>query len=412
VILLPLIYAALSAQSDFDFASDNHWDGLGMQVFFIDDINGDGIPEFGCGAFCTDVNNTNTGSVSIYDGGSQALIRRHDGVGLQARLGETAIACGDLDGDGFVDYASGARNERVGGKSKGVVYVWSGLTGNVIHTIPGQAADGNFGRGLACIEDLDGDGIFDLAIGAPAERNFRGVVRIYSGASGVWLAQQEGLTDRGRFGYVISEVGDVDLDGTPDLAVGAPYTDSEKGAVYIISGADGSGLEQFLGTEPNTRLGWQLAGVGDTNNDGKVDLLVGEPCSDKAYLITASTAFILREFQGPIYPTKSGIGHSLAAAGDVDGDGYLDYAIGHPGEWDYNSFLFIGPGGGVSLISGKSGREIRSFEPVQFDDSFGSSMAIYLDPNTQQGGILIGAPAWGDLPGQFAPGMVSGRLLN
>ena len=128
--MLPILaILALSAQNDFDLSAPNHWDGLGMQVLFLDDINGDGVPEFGCGSFCTDLRDTNSGSVYIFDGATQAPLRRHDGYGHQARLGETAISIPDIDGDGVLDLAVGAPNERNG---RGNVGLFSGATGEFL----------------------------------------------------------------------------------------------------------------------------------------------------------------------------------------------------------------------------------------------------------------------------------------
>ncbi len=411
-MILPLLAAAaLSAQFDFDLTAPTHWDGLGMQVFFLDDINGDGVPEFGGGSFCTDLRGHNTGSVYIFDGASQAPIRRHDGYGRQARLGETAMAISDLDGDGFCDYMSGARNETVNGLRRGVVYVWSGLTGDIIHEISGREAEGNFGRGLACVPDLDGDGIDDLAIGAPKERNRQGTVAFFSGATGAKLRQISGPEPKAEFGYSLTAIGDIDLDGIGDLAVGAPYWDKQKGGVLFYSGASGDLIYSRMGQTEGSRFGWKVVDPGDVNLDGRPDVLVGEPCTDSTYLITATTGQTLRAYQGQQTPTKSGLGHEMAAAGDVNGDGYPDYAISHPGEWDFGLFEFYGPGGGVFLLSGADGTVIQHYDPVEDDDSFGSAVAVYTQPNPLGNLILIGAPAWGDLFGGYAPGMVSGRTI-
>lgn len=410
--MLSLLAAlALSPQHDFDMSSPTHWDGLGMQVFFLDDINGDGIPEFGCGSFCTDLRDNNSGSVYIFDGATQQGIRRHDGYGHQARLGESAISIPDIDGDGFRDYMSGARNETAHGLRRGVVYVWSGLTGDVIHTLAGREKEGDFGRGLAWIHDIDGDGVLDLAIGAPSERSERGTVGLYSGATGENFRTFSGPGAGAQFGYSVASIADMNGDGVRDLAVGAPMWDNDKGGVYFYSGVDGQLLAQRLGQDEGSRFGWKIVDVGDVNQDGRPEIMVGEPCTDRAYLITSTTGNNLRVYQGQVNPTKSGVGHEMASAGDFNGDGYPDYAIGHPGEWDYNTFTLLGAGGGVRIYSGKDGILLQEFAPFEDDDSFGSSVAIYPEATPVGRMVLIGAPAWGDLSGGHAPGMVSGRIV-
>jgi len=406
-----ILSVALAAQFDFDLTGAEHWDGLGMQVFFLDDLTGDGVPEFGCGSFCTDLRDTNSGSVLIFDGYTRKPIRRHDGYGHQARLGETAMACGDLDGDGYRDYMGSARNETVNGLRRGAVYVWSGLSGDLIHFIPGREKEGHFGRGVAALPDMDGDGVPDLAIGAPHERDKRGVVGIFSGATGSFLRQIRGPEPKSQFGYSLTAIGDINGDNVPDLAIGAPYHDEQRGGVYFHSGFDGTLIYSKLGAVPNSRYGWKVVDVGDVNLDSRPEVLIGEPCTDTAFLVTASTGNILRSYQGQVNPTKSGVGHELAAAGDVDGDGYPDYVVGHPGEWDYNIYHFAGPGGGVTVLSGRTGMIIASFPPYDLDDGFGSSVAVCSDPNPIGPLILIGSPAWGDLLGGDAPGMISGRIF-
>jgi FG-GAP repeat protein len=412
MLFLSLALASL-AQHEFNLTSENHWDGMGMQVFYLDDINGDGVPEFGTGAFCTDYNDVNSGSVYIFDGATQMQLRRHDGLAHQARLGESAIECGDVDGDGFVDYASGARNESNVGNRTGAVYLWSGLTGDLIRTYNGQANNSDFGRGLANIGDINGDGRPDLGIGAPTEANKLGVVRAYSGADGSRLMRLAGLSPGGRFGYFVSGLGDVDGDGIPDFGASAPYANQQTGELFVISGEGDEILQQFEGQVPGSRLGWRFAGVGDTNGDGLLDILVGVPCQDSVYLMTIFSQRIIREYHGNILPDKIGLGHTLVATGDLDGDGFDDYAIGTPGNWDWGTFTYLGPGGGVAVVSGLNGGLIAGFWANEQDDSFGSAIAIY-PPNigTPNHAILLGAPAWGQLTANKAPGMVSGRLLR
>jgi len=203
---------------------------------------------------------------------------------------------------------------------------------------------------------------------------------------------------------------DIDGDGIRDLAVGAPMWDDDKGGVFFYSGATGDPLSSRKGQNVASRFGWKVVDVGDVNLDGRPEILVGEPCTDSAYLITASTGNTLRLYQGQLTPTKSGVGHEMAAAGDFNADGYPDYAIGHPGEWNYNTFTWLGDGGGVKIFSGKDGVVLASFDAFEQDDSFGSSVAVYTQPNPVGKIVLIGAPAWGDLFGGHAPGMISGRI--
>lgn len=401
--------AAQTAGSGFDLTNPNHWDGLGMSAFFIDDINGDGVPEFGSSAFCSDHQGINSGSVYIYDGATQALLRRHDGPSARARLGEFATATGDFDGDGFRDYAAGARNASHVVQEGGAVYIWSGRTGQLMHRLDGTVPFAGFGLRLTSVPDVTGDGRHDMLVGAPDELFFLGAVYLYSGADGSLVTRRPGQTPFGRFGTSMSSIGDITGDGKPELIVGAPYADLERGEVVILKGPGLNTISHMRGSRPFARFGYTVKGAGDVNGDGLRDALLGEPCSDLVYVFTPSTHTIIRRHQGPAGAAKAGYGHALSRAGDVNGDGHPDYLLGHPGEWE-NQHLH-NPGGGAEIFSGKDGTILASFSPNEGDDGFGWSVAY--TPNAPPGGVqvLIGSPAGGDLPGRHAPGIISGRVL-
>lgn len=412
MLTIPTLLLALGAQTaatDFDLTNPNHWDGLGMSAFFLDDINGDGVPEFGTSAFCTDHQGRNSGSVYIFDGATQSLIRRHDGPAAQARLGEYATSTGDIDGDGYRDYAGGARNASHVVLEGGAVYVWSGKTGQLIHRLDGTVPFSAFGLRFTSIPDVDGDGRHDLLIGAPEELFDLGAIYLYSGASGQRLQRRPGQTPWGKFGTSMSSIGDITGDGYPEVIVGAPFADQERGEVVVLKGPSLNPVSHYRGHRPFTRFGFTLKGAGDVNLDGERDVLIGEPCSDLVYVFTPSTQTMIRRHRGPVGAAKAGYGHAMSRAGDVNGDGYPDYLLGHPGEWENQQLR--NPGGGAEIFSGKDGSILASFAPNEGDDAFGSAVAF--TANAPNGGVqvLIGSPAGGDLPGNQAPGILSGRII-
>ena len=405
----PLILAAAAAQGSFTIEADNHWDGLGMTVWFIGDINGDGFREFGTSAFCTDLNANNSGTLYIYDGATQALIRRHDGIGPQARLGEFATAVGDVDGDGFIDYAGGARNENFAGLRYGSVYVFSGLTGDQIHRLDGYQTDAEFGWYISDIGDINGDGHDDLAVGSPRENNSNGAVRFFSGKTGKLWYTANGQVPKGHFGHCFTKAGDVDQDGIGDIAISAPWADKQSGQIVVYSGATFAILERVHGTRDGARLGARMADARDFDGDGHLELMVSEPCFDTVYLVDLRLGMIERQHQGQRSPTKSGVGHAFGPCGDVDGDGYEDYLISRPGDWDWNFFINKGPGGSVQIISGLTGQIITQAWGEELDDGFGGSMDLRVDAaGPGQPVLLVGAPAAGDLVNGHAPGKVYG----
>ena len=214
----------------------------------------------------------------------------------------------------------------------------------------------SFGRAVAT-GDFNGDGIPDLAVGG-TRIGAGGRVRIYRGsATGLNFTQQIGQsgldTDEAedRFGAALA-VGDFNHDGYDDLAVAAPGedfgSDVNVGAVYIYRGGSGSLTawvarnQAGLGAnEAEDRFGTALA-AGDFNGDGFDDLAVGAP--NEALSTTRSGyVFVLRGttsgptawvgIQQTLGADESGdsFGATLAA-GDFDNDGWDDLAIGAPHE--------------------------------------------------------------------------------
>lgn len=132
----------------------------------------------------------------------------------------------------------------------------------------------------------------------------------------------------------LSYVGDVDLNGFDDVAVGAPDT-SETGSVYVFKGGDEVGrfgdrivrLEPDLEMPVGNRFGKTIAGPLDANGDGYSDFVIGADESPRGpgwvYIALGGPDGI--ELQPP-YSTGSTQAEALVdlAVGDYDGDGYPD----------------------------------------------------------------------------------------
>jgi hypothetical protein len=104
------------------------------------------------------------------------------------------------------------------------------------------------------------------------------------------------------FGYAIERLGDINGDFFEDIAVCAPAEDGYRGRVYIYYG--GSPMDSIPdvvleGESAGDRFGFSIAGLGDVNDDGEVDILVGAPGFDdyrgKAYMYTGSRAGVRQE---------------------------------------------------------------------------------------------------------------------
>ena len=101
------------------------------------------------------------------------------------------------------------------------------------------------GRAVRGVPDMDGDGVQEYLVGLPYRKqpNFlRGEAWLFSGATGEVLAIMRGSGRKKRtgwkplFGYYLNAIGDIDGDGIPDLGVSAPGDRQERGAVRVYSG--------------------------------------------------------------------------------------------------------------------------------------------------------------------------------
>jgi len=226
-------------------------------------------------------------------------------------LGWDLTLAGDQDGDGHPDLFVGAPMQETGR-----VYLVSGKNGTVLRTYSPPVASGKFGWYVARLDDLDGDGRADLAVGAPYAKGSDGAmlgeVWVLSSASGKELLRLKGTDRRGAFGSVLAPVGDLDGDGKGDLAVAEPATEdatrSLPGQLYIYSTASGKELRHWTGTQPGALYGRMVVSAGDLDGDGVDALAIGAPW----YRRDAGDRFGRVEFRS----AKTG-----AVLGELFGDG-------------------------------------------------------------------------------------------
>src|SRR5262249_45362141 len=161
-------------------------------------------------------------------------------------------------------------------------YVYSGADGSLLFTKTGAAAGDGFGTAVAGVGDVNGDGKGDFLVGAPYSDTGgtdAGSAYLYSGANGSLLAQRNGAAAGDHFGAALAGAGDADGDGIPDLLVAAPAASpggrSGAGSAYLYSGADGHLLFQRDGAAAQVALGTSVTGAGDVDGDGRADFALG-----------------------------------------------------------------------------------------------------------------------------------------
>ena len=311
-----------------------------------------------------------------------------DGGDCDDRRASVYPGAAELCGDGLVnDCDSDALT------AAGVCPMGDGSTLDKATAWTGQLPADLAGRALASAGDFNGDGLTDLVVGAYAEfaePDDAGAGQ--GGAAYLILGSAQGFIGGSldnaaarwtgslshNAGRAVSPLGDLNGDGFDDLLVGA-FGVTEKGdysgAAYVLPGsADPKGHPlsdgiAFLGENPQSEAGYALSGVGDANGDGHPDFVVGAPHEDTTgtdagtiYLVLGDggipTGGDLEDMDGLLRgeARDDHLGEWVAPAGDVDGDGIADVAIGAYkestwGQWAGAVYVFQG---GDGLMQGQA----------------------------------------------------------
>ena len=398
----------VSAETKLTASDATAGDYFGVALSGAGDVDGDGYDDIVIGAQADDDMGSASGSLYVYSGGtsgidtaSETKLVASDG-GSSDYIGCSVTGGGDFDGDGYADVVSGAYGDSDAAFFAGSAYVWYGGSAGVdaateqeIHASDAAGAD-YFGISVAVAGDLDGDGFDELAVGADGDDDVAsdgGAVYVYYGSTaGLDTSSEDKLSVadaayQDLFGatFGVAGAGDLDGDGYDDLLATAYLDDDDgsgSGSLFVYYGGASRSLagtvEEVNASDASSgaMFGWSVAAAGDIDADGYADIAVGAvgdgtrgSNAGAVYVYHGASGGLSTSSEQKITASDGASGDrfaiTLQGAGDVDADGYDDLVVGAQMDDDYGT-----DAGAFYVFAGSSsGIDTSSEEKVTASDA-------------------------------------------
>mgnify|MGYP006287539275 CR=1 FL=1 len=341
--------ASMDSYADITMTGEATGDNFGCSVSTAGNVNNDDYDDVIVGA--NGYGDQNIGRVYVYygeetmDNGADIIM---NGQGNHDQFGCSVSAAGDVNNDDYDDIVIGAYYYN-SGTGRAYVFYGSENMDNVADVVcTGEGSGNRFGYSVSNAGDVNGDSFDDIIVGAIyyTDSMERGRVYIYYGGINIDNLPDVVITSQTQedLGCSVSGAGDVNNDGYDDVIIGASYYDTNRGRAYIYyGGAIMDNIADVTLTEgTDGQFGCSVSSAGDINNDGYDDVVVGAWLDNCVYFYYGSSSMD-NSYDRMLMGESEGriFGCSVSCAGDVNNDGYDDVIIGDE-YYDTASYSYVG----------------------------------------------------------------------